>query len=291
MPFLSGKHMRVHQECLPCFRRQCLIALDLGGINGGEGARMVEEALGEIREADLAKSPAHATTRMHRALRRLMGRDPFREVKGRYNEKALALYGGLRERVAGSGDPLQTAARLAIAGNVIDFGIYTSIDVEGTVGRALGEPLAVDHTGAFRRAVERAGDVLYLLDNAGEAAFDRLLIEELRALGKEVTAVAKASPVINDCTAEDARQVGLEGVCRVVDNGSDSVGTILETTSPAFRELFARAGLVISKGQGNFETLLEEEREVFFLFQSKCAVVSRVLGLPQGLMLLAGNRS
>lgn len=283
--------MRVHPECFPCFRRQCRIALDLGGINGGEGARMAEEAMKEIQEADLAKSPAHATTRMHRALRRLMGRDPFREVKTRYNGKALALCDSLREKVSRSGDPLLTASRLAIAGNVIDFGIYTSIDIEGTVGRALREPLAVDHAGAFRRAVEGAGDVLYLLDNAGEAAFDRLLIEELGARGKDVTAVAKASPVINDCTLEDARQVGLEGACRVVENGSDAVGTILETTSRDFRELFGRAGLVISKGQGNFETLLEEEREVFFLFQSKCAVVSGVLGLPQGSMLLAGNRS
>lgn len=290
MPFLSGKKMRVHPECFPCFERQCRIALDLSGRNGDDAARIMKEALKDIRKADLAKSPAHATTNMHRTLRRLIGRDPFHGVKSRYNEVALALYGPLRERVSESEDPLLTASRLAIAGNVIDFGIYTSIDIEGTVGRALGEPLAVDHTEAFRQAVERAGDVLYLLDNAGEAVFDRLLIEELARRGKEVTAVVKASPVINDCTMDDARQVGLEGVCRIIDNGSDSVGTILETTSREFRDLFGRADLVVSKGQGNFETLLGEEREMFFLFQSKCGVLSRVLGLPEGSMLLAGNR-
>jgi uncharacterized protein with ATP-grasp and redox domains len=230
----------------------------------------------------------------------MLGGDPFKEVKQRYNKIALGLYESLKKKIAQSEDPLETAARLAIAGNVIDFGIYSAIDIEGTVERALGEPLSVDHTAAFKEAVKRAKDVLYLLDNAGEAVFDRLLIEELISQGKKVTAVVKAAPIINDCTMEDAREVGLAEVCEVVDNGSDAVGTILETTSEEFRKFYEGAGLVISKGQGNFETLLDQrgtssplgdppKKEIYFLFQSKCGVVSRVLGLPEGSMLLVGN--
>jgi uncharacterized protein with ATP-grasp and redox domains len=99
--------------------------------------------------------------------------------------------------VSESPDPLLTASRLAIAGNIIDFGIFASVDLEGTIERALGGPLAVDHSGRFREEVSRAGSILYLLDNSGEVVFDRLLIEELVALGKKVTAVVKGSPVIN----------------------------------------------------------------------------------------------
>jgi uncharacterized protein with ATP-grasp and redox domains len=298
--FLFGKEMKVHPECFPCFLRQCVIAIDLSGRNGADANEVIKAALEDIQNADLEKSPAHATTDMHRTLRRMLGGDPFKEVKQRYNKIALGLYDSLKKKIANSEDPLATAARLAIAGNVIDFGIYSAIDIEGTVERALGEPLSVDHTAAFKQAVRRAGDVLYLLDNAGEAVFDRLLIEDLIARGKKVTAVVKAAPIINDCTMEDALEVGLTEVCEVVDNGSDAVGTILETTSDEFKNLYEGAGLVISKGQGNFETLLDQrgtssplgdppKKEIYFLFQSTCGVVSRVLGLSEGSMLLVGG--
>jgi uncharacterized protein with ATP-grasp and redox domains len=117
-------------------------------------------------------------------------------------------------------------------------------------------------------------------------------MEELIALGKHVTAVVKGSPVINDCTMNDAREAGIGEICDVIDNGSDAVGTILEMVSAEFRERFRGNGsLIISKGQGNFETLMGEPGNIFYLFQSKCEVLSGVLELPRGSMLLVGNTS
>jgi uncharacterized protein with ATP-grasp and redox domains len=257
-----------------------------------EGTRheVVRAVLRELGKADPGKSPAHATTFMHRRIREMLGRDPFARVKSRYNSIAMDLYPRLKKMVSESHDPLFTATRLAIAGNIIDFGIFTSVDLEGTIERALSGPLAVDNYERFREEVLRAGSILYLLDNTGEAVFDRLLIEELVALGKKVTAVVKGGPVINDCTMSDAREAGIAEVCEVIDNGSDAVGTILEMVSPDFRARFRGNGsLIISKGQGNFETLLEEKGNIFYLFQSKCDVLSGVLELPQGSMLLVGN--
>ncbi len=101
-----------------------------------------------------------------------------------------------------------------------------------------------------------------------------------------MTAVVKGSPVINDCTLADAEESGLTAVCRVIDNGSDGVGTILEHSSQDFREEYARFPLIVSKGQANFETLSETEKATFYLFQSKCEVVSKELGLSLGSMIL-----
>jgi uncharacterized protein with ATP-grasp and redox domains len=98
--------------------------------------------------------------------------------------------------------------------------------------------------------------------------------------------VVKGSPVLNDVTREDAVQVGLDRVCRVIDNGSDAIGTIIEWTSAEFQEAFGASDLVISKGQGNFETLTQAGKRTFFLFQSKCDLVSKELGLSPGSMLL-----
>jgi uncharacterized protein with ATP-grasp and redox domains len=168
----------------------------------------------------------------------------------------------------------------------MDFGIFTSVDIEGTIHKALNNQLAVDDYGTLRDAISNTNKILYLTDNAGEIAFDRLLIETLLSLGKKVKAVVKGSPVINDSTVEDAVETGITGVCEVVDNGSDAVGTILQWTSSSFQETFKNARLVISKGQGNFETLTGAEKKIFFLFQSKCDVVSKELGLSTGSMLL-----
>ncbi|HAK88776.1 MAG TPA: hypothetical protein DHV16_06115 [Nitrospiraceae bacterium] len=282
--------MRTHLDCFPCFLKQTLIAVRLGTRDGSLQANVIKGVLDEIKATDMSQPPAYSTTFLHRKIRQLLGKDPFKEIKSEYNLIALGLYPELKKKVENSKDPLWTAARLAIAGNVIDFGIFTSVDIIGTIERALHNPLTVDAYAAFKDAADKSPEMLYLLDNAGEIVFDRLLIEVLTGMGKKVTAVVKGEPVLNDSTMEDAREIGLADVCEIVDNGSDGIGTILEFTSPEFNRIFENAGFVISKGQGNFETLWDTGhaggKEIFFLLQSKCDVVSRELGVSQGSMLL-----
>src|SRR4030043_355718 len=123
----------------------------------------------------------------------------------------------LKTTIEKSPDPLWISTRLAIAGNVIDFGIFTSVDIEGAIRKALNNQLAVDDYSSFKNAISIADKILYLTDNAGEIVFDRLLIETLIQLGKEVKAVVKGSPVINDSTMDDAEESGLTEVCDVID--------------------------------------------------------------------------
>jgi uncharacterized protein with ATP-grasp and redox domains len=284
---VNGGSFTVQPECFPCFMRQAVFAIGKGTRDEEVTFRILKAVVKDMRDADVSLSPAHATSHMHRRIRDMLGLDPFEDLKVRYTDEALSLYPRLKQVVAGSEDRVSTAARLAIAGNVIDFGIYSEVDIAGTVERALNEPLAVDHSGAFGDSLDSTGKVLYLLDNAGESVFDRILIEELIEMGKTVIAVAKGGPVINDCTRADARRAGIDSGAILMDSGSDAVGTILRETSREFRELFENESVfVISKGQGNFETLLQERRPIAFLFQSKCDVLSRFLGLPKGSMIL-----
>ena len=277
--------MKTHIDCLPCFLKQTVIALREYGGDEHTHQKVFREVLAIMQDADMGKPPAYTTTFIHRAIREGIARDPFEKIKKKYNAIALSLYPGLKEQVKSSPDPLWTASRLAIAGNIIDFGIFTDIDIEKSVAQSLKAEIAVDDYDAFRRDLTSSDNILYLLDNAGEIVFDRLLIEELRDRGKQVTAVVKGSAVLNDVTQEDAVQAGLESACEVIDNGSDAIGTILPWTSPAFRSAFEHATLIISKGQGNFETLSGTGEKMYFLFQSKCDVVSRELGLPPCSML------
>jgi len=278
--------MRVHLDCFPCFLRQSVIALRLGTLDGKLQETILKSTLEDIGRSDISKPPAFTTTFIHRRIRQMLGADPFRRIKSEYNQIALELYSSLKESVRKSPDPLWMSSRLAIAGNVIDFGIFTSVDIQGAIGRALADKLAADDYGSLKETISSIDEVLYLTDNAGEIVFDRLFIETLVSLGKRVTAVVKGSPVINDSTMEDARESGLMEVCEVIDNGSDAVGTILDWTCSSFQETFNRAQLIISKGQANFETLNGVDKNIFFLFQSKCEVVSKELGLSKGSMLL-----
>lgn len=284
--------MKVHLDCFPCFLKQAIIAVRLGTKDSSLQADIVKGVLDDIRATDLSRPPAYSTTFLHRKVRTLLGRDPFKEIKSEYNQMAMGLYPMLKENVQKSPDPLWTAVRLAIAGNVIDFGIFTSVDIVGTIEKALNNPITVDEYKSFKDMVEKNSEILYLLDNAGEIVFDRLLIEVLSGMGKRVVAVVKGSPVLNDSTTEDAIETGLTDVCEVVDNGSDCVGTILELTSPEFNKRFIDFEFIISKGQGNFETLYTEKRpdkKIFFLFQSKCDVVSKEIGVSKGSMLLTSQ--
>ena len=278
--------MKVHLDCFPCFLRQAIIALRLGTNDVSLQEAILKSTLEDIQKADTSKPPAFTTTFIHRKIRQMLGTDPFKDIKSEYNQIALKLYPSLKTTIENSPDRLWTSTRLAIAGNVIDFGIFTSVDIEGNIRKALNSKIAVDDYDALKDAIASANEILYLTDNAGEIVFDRILIEILIQLGKKVKAVVKGSPVINDSTIEDAKEAGLTKICEVMDNGSEAVGTILNWTSPAFQKAFKDAQLIISKGQGNFETLIGTEKRLFFLFQSKCNVVSKELGLLTGSMLL-----
>ncbi|MDD3250836.1 MAG: ARMT1-like domain-containing protein, partial [Smithellaceae bacterium] len=133
---------------------------------------------------------------------------------------------------------------------------------------------------AFKKSVARAKQILYLADNAGEIFFDRLLIEQLGSA--KITLAVRGKPVINDATREDALASGMDEIALVIDNGSDAPGTILEDCSAEFRAHFDKADMIIAKGQGNYESLANEDRPIFFLFRTKCSVISRRSGYSIG---------
>jgi uncharacterized protein with ATP-grasp and redox domains len=156
------------------------------------------------------------------------------------------------------------------------------VDVEGVLNDLLSQGFAIDEGDRLERAMCRSGEVLYLIDNAGETVFDRVLIEELTSSDLRVTVAAKGQPILNDATVEDALVAGLDQVADVVSNGSPMIGTALETCSQEFRHLFEHAQLVISKGQANFETLNETTKPIFFILKAKCPEVARELGVSTG---------
>jgi uncharacterized protein with ATP-grasp and redox domains len=193
------------------------------------------------------------------------------------------MYPELKRRITSSADWFETAVRLAIAGNVIDFGTSSQVDNDiicQSIEDALVQPLEKYIFEKLKNAINRAENILYIGDNAGEIVFDRMLIEQLP--NRKITYAVRGAPTINDATLEDAEMVGLTDLVPVIGNGTDIPGTVIENCSEDFRMVFDTADLIIAKGQGNYETLNDSDKKIFFLFKVKCSVVARKTGCALG---------
>jgi len=192
-----------------------------------------------------------------------------------------------------------TAVKLSIIGNIIDYGAKNSLNVEEEIDHLFQGNFIVNNKNSpttfkynqFKENLNKVNTIIYLADNAGEVVFDRLLIEELvEELGKQVIYVVRGKPIINDVLIEDAFFCGINKVAKIISSGSDAPGTLLKYCSPEFIRLYQNVELIISKGQGNYEALSEEDRPIFFLFRAKCPVIAKNVGCNIGDMVLKGRR-
>lgn len=274
-------------DCIPCFVRQTLDASRLVTDDTVEHERILRDILNWLQNVDLQQSPPELAQRIHRKLREIAKiKDPYAGVKQRHNQMALDLLPALRKEVLAAPNPLEFAARIAIAGNVIDMGMKSMIeedDVHTSLHHALTEPFIGDWA-LFHEEANKAKNILYLADNAGEIAFDKLLIEQLGP--ERVTVAVRGAPILNDATMEDAHAVGMHELVPLIENGSDAPGTLLSDCNETLNSHFSGADMIIAKGQGNFESLSHQGHDVFFLFKVKCPVIAKHVDLPLGTQVL-----
>ena len=272
--------MKTFFECVPCFVGQALKAVRLVSDDEGIQEDVLRAVLAAAPKMDFSISQPVMGQQIHRIIRNMVGNeDPYFDIKQRSNALILKLYPKLKARVESSEDPFETAVRLAIAGNIIDYAVNTELEepeIHQVIEDALRVQIPLLRLDEFRRAIAQANKILYLADNAGEIVLDRLLLERLPR--EKVTFVVRGCAVINDATRADAQEVGITELVEVIDNGSDGPGTILETCSDDFCRRFNEADVIIAKGQGNYETLSDVDREIFFLFRVKCPVIARDTG-------------
>ncbi len=272
--------MKIYLDCYPCFLRQALEASRMAGADEEQQRTVLHEVIGVLRNLDPTSTPPQIGDQVHRIVRLKVGdHDPYRAAKDEATSEAMELYPRLKRLVAEAEDPLETAIRLSIAGNIIDFGPNLDYDLWKVVEKVLRQPFAIDDGVSFREMISRVKQVLFLSDNAGETVFDRVLIE---IMSKPVLYAVKGGPILNDATREDAHAAGVDRVAQIISTGSDAPGTVIECCSEEFRRLFHRADMIIAKGQANYETLSEQGARTFFLLQIKCSVIGDDVGIPVG---------
>jgi uncharacterized protein with ATP-grasp and redox domains len=280
--------MKAQPECDLCFQRQARDAAARIGLSAERTEHLLARVSRELERIPSDVTPPVRASRIHALVRDFSGDpDPYRDAKQDATRHALSLYPRLKRMLEEANDPLETAVRLAIAGNIIDLGVASEYDLEASIARVLAQPFAIDHLEHLRNALCDAREILYLADNAGETVLDRLLVEFLE---RPATYVVKGGPAVNDATREDAVAAGLGDVCEIIDNGAATLGTLLNRCSLEMRRRFAAADLIIAKGMANYESLSETRAGLFFLLQAKCAVIAGHLGVPERSIVVLEDR-
>lgn len=206
--------------------------------------------------------------------------DPYSAIKKNNISKAGKYIPVLREMIGNSEDKLEAAIRAAIIGNSIDFGANPNFNLDHEIQSFLSNQIDDLTLANFKHDLAKAKLILYIGDNYEEALFDKLLLSEL--LPARIVFAVRTNPVLNDIILEEAKQLNIDKICEVIESGSTIAGTDLNECTPEFMHLYKSADIVISKGQGNYETLIDETRPIYFLFKVKCGVISNHCGIPVG---------
>ncbi len=272
--------MRTTIDCIPCFIDHGVHISKMVASDEAMRRVLVDAVLQEMLKHGLDDPPPLMARRINSVIRDVAGvRDPYMEMKDRSTAFALELLPLVLNDLEAHADRFEAALRLAIAGNIIDYGVDKNFkleDAHGKILEAFNEPLDLKATGLLKRAMDSAKRILYIADNCGEAVFDRIFIEPYK---EKITLAVRGEPILNDITRREVSGSGLlDFAAEIVDTGDFTPGVSLAHSGAEFIETYESADLIVAKGQGNYETLSDSKRPIFFLFRAKCKVVAAELG-------------
>ncbi|MBZ2164648.1 damage-control phosphatase ARMT1 family protein [Methanobacterium spitsbergense] len=290
--------MKVHYECAACFLRQTREALDLATNNDSLKMEVTEKVVKIVSENFHIGAVSNVIgTEVHRTIKQETGnKDPYSKEREISNDIAMDFLPKV-EKILGEEKDLKSCIKVAIAGNVIDFGaLGLDTDMESLIIKTMGKNPTLDHSKELESELNKCKTVLYLADNIGEIVFDKILIEKLVEYDVEVTVALKEKPILNDACIEDALKIGLNDLAKLTTTGTDSIGVIEQDVSAEFMKLFHESDMVIAKGLGNYEGLGEMDlkmKPVFCLLNAKCRPVARDIGVDLGdnIVLMLSNKS
>jgi uncharacterized protein with ATP-grasp and redox domains len=253
------------------------------GIDEDKQHEVLYKLMDDIKNYSREKTPAENSTLALLETYELIGNyDPYKDAKRQSNDLALELYPKLQQIMDTSEDKLDCALKIAVAGNVIDLGINRDFDISEALRHSMEIGFTINHYEEFKNKVAAADKIMIIGDNSGEIVFDKVLVNYLKTLGKDVVYVVKESPILNDATMEDAVYTGIDKISRVITTGSGYLGTCLQTVSKKFLKEFHESDVILAKGQANYESLEDEDiskGKVFFLLRAKCDRVAESLGV------------
>jgi uncharacterized protein with ATP-grasp and redox domains len=285
--------MRTQLNCASCIIDDLCGALNLAPLNDETKNEILKESfLFLSREFSTEKIPSYFITEVHRILKKISGIEiPFKERRDKCNQLGIEM----AEKIALETEGMEEFERFlflvnwAITSNHLDFRTvgtgydFQMAEIIDELRGCVSEGLRIDQRAEIFRIAKSSSKILYIHDNVGEIAFDKLLIKELRRYGASVTSALRGGPITSDATIEDGETVGLqEAASEIILAGPDTLGISLNEMSGQLKRELQTADLIIAKGQANYYALTEYKPkvsgEIACLFRTKCEIVSNDLG-------------
>ncbi|MGI6435014.1 MAG: damage-control phosphatase ARMT1 family protein [Syntrophomonadaceae bacterium] len=285
--------MKHSVDCLPCLLQQAVRTAKRHLPHEEDQMEMARAVIAIMATLEEDESVPYIVQKIQTTLKKhLNNPDPFKEEKDYYNREMLKLEDELIQLRDSCADPFVAGLKLAAAGNIIDFGPGYDLS-RNMVLESIRETLAREYCDevliSLQADLEQATTVLYLGDNAGEIVFDKIFIAAIKEHYPQLVVyfATRGKPILNDVTEADAYLVGMDRLAIIINNGTDIPGTVLPYCSPDFVKIFDQANVIISKGQGNFESLYGSGREnLYYIFLCKCGLFMDRLGAKQNDIIL-----
>jgi len=269
--------MKLYLDCIICYIKQALNAAKMVTDDKQILETILRKSLIAAADFDCNKTGLLTQAKIQEAIKDIMpDKDPYSSIKEEFDLICLGLEKELKDIIKRSSDQFETALRISLAGNIIDFGPKQSInkeDVLDSIEKALHQNLDKNKIRLLKENIDRAKKILFIGDNAGEIVLDKIFIENLPR--EKITYVVRGGPALNDSTMKDAKIVGMEKLVNVITTGLAMPAALLKLCSKEFISEYEKSDLVITKGQGNYEALSDEDKNIFFLLKIKCPVVEK----------------
>ncbi|WP_406766204.1 damage-control phosphatase ARMT1 family protein [Candidatus Clostridium radicumherbarum] len=284
----------MHDKCLPCMINQVIKVADITGVDKKE--ELLREVFTYLSKIDFETTTPEVIGEIFDMIKKHTNNpDPYKETRNYYNTMFLELLPKFEVKIEQAVNPFQLAVRYAIIGNIIDFNPIHNIlleDIFDYFEKMEQLELAKDDSNALMKDILNSKILLYLGDNCGEICLDKILLKKIKEKNPNVKILfgVRGKPVVNDSIAEDAYAVGIDEYAEIIDNGDGSLGTVLNRTSPEFKEAYKKADIIIAKGQANYECLSEENKNIYFLLMTKCDVIANDIDAPEKKMICMKNK-
>lgn len=288
--------IRLRPECISCMIKSKIDTVP-ESISVEEKVEYMQRILKEIAELPKYHSAPVAVRGIYRIQKEMFGfEENYSEIKSHFNQLMMEKEPKLWENIQEADEPLKLAIQYAMTGNYIDFGAMDHVDeamLEQFFEEAKKNPVNESEYVTLKKEIEQAEKIVFLHDNCGEIVVDKLLIQEIKELNPnaQITSIVRGYDVVNDATIEDAEQIGLTKIVNVIGNGSDIGGTCLEEISEEASELIDSADVIIAKGQGNFETMQNCGKNIYYIFMCKCEMFANRFQVPKYCGMLINDKN
>lgn len=271
--------MKIKYDCYPCILRQSIESAEMIEVNDQKMEQIIKH-FGSILTPALENNftAPMLAAEIQKYIKNITGiEDPYFALKERNLKEAHRLLPLVKAEIKKAADPLLASLLMAAMGNSIDAGVSLDVNIKENIDQAIKNSFAHSDYRSFKESIKKANSLLIIADNTGEAVFDLLLLKELSSYNLDIKYAVREIPILNDITMEKALELGIGEYAQIIKSGATAPGMLMEEASQEFLKAYKNADLIISKGQGNLEGLLDIESDIYFLLKAKCDIIAEVL--------------